>query len=1082
MTKYLLCIQALVLCSWAQVWTPFGEQNANYEWHSAVFTPNDFDDCWSVGFNNSTSKGRIERRRVEIWPIPDVLNQNYLWHALNTRYYPDNKVYFGGYKNNQPDIYKGRFCYRAAYYGDFYEISLPYPYNQPGLSTTPVISISMDDIAGHLMVTGGNGMILFYDVTTGQWITPQTHPYPDDESDWYDGTWTMDGFMVCGDNSGKIYRTTNLGSSWEPCLNPSSYPDNSFPRDYYITDYGVYHGALTPLSVPHNDCRAYYAGMIGFNYGNIAKWNEGPPPYYTIHNVNPNADTVNSKWWWFTGTSGQCYLYDPPPERWHYFFSGGDGIILRWDPDNPQGILKWWERYLLLPYANDSTYWLTGIGFTLEVPSGVQRWTVGTKGQFMKATDIGGTETDPPSPTGLPDMQQCLNLQMPDDPIFGGFRMIWQPPANSEVSKVAAYWVCPPEDPRWIANKAPIMRTNYLLPWAKGRYLDARVAAMRRDGKCGPWTPLVWVCTLDRLVDDQATGKNNARRIVYGADKLWAFWQKDGMVYMASSEDSGKYWTYRESQEYLGSGKWPAASVTTAGLPVVCWLENLVNGSQVTSRIWYSQYSYNEWTDPTMVKEETYQGNGYLYPAISCDQANHIHIVYGKQYNDYQNWQLWYGEFPYDNPGSVSWHMLDSYAGTPNPGVQLSPTIGTTKYDMPMVAWNRPNSSTQYFGYRDLGIWYTQALSFTGTMPCLEVLGTTAYLTYVNSSDIWYAVGGITGFGKPKRICTTLGNSSSPCIANNVIVWQEQINDDHEIYYSHLTAPDIIWSPPAKLFGYSYLPDEVPQIVWVHPFAFVEWTQGQTNKVVAYNRQVILSREGDGVASFAYDLGDSVPAPVLIARTGFNEYGAEPAKTVDMSSGLLQYRIDGLGKCSHWKAQLSLYHEAGHPVPCRIKLGMQNPIIVTLPSHQIINRTFTIPESLIVNDALDLALESTNGDNVTMGGMLFFATPKPTGGGPQSMKTIHIPSTLNITCLPNPLRDNTFITYNLPDASPIKIAVYNSTGSLIKTIEQGTCEPGIYHNKWNARDTEGNRVPSGIYFIKLETPNTTMVKKAVVIR
>ena len=696
-----------------------------------------------------------------------------------------------------------------------------------------------------------------------------------------------------------------------------------------------------------------------------------------------------------------------------------------------------------------------------------------------------GNVDNPTVPSDVQDPGIPQNFTMVYDPVYQGYRMYWDPPEDYDLQKVAAYWVCPPGqngDVWWIANKAPIPRTTYFLAWPVGEYLAASVSAMRRDGQCGDWSSTAWNCALDKTVDAEATGRNNARRLVYGDNTFWAFWQKNNEIYVASSVDTGKTWIYRSSTPpSLGNGEWPAAGLDNNDNPVVCWIENIVNGSRVTARIYYRRYNTGEWESSYILKEETFTGSGYLNPSVSVDENNHVHIVYGKLYNGNQDWQVWYGEFPVNDPGEVDWHLLDYQSGEPEASNKLLPTIGTDRYSKPMVIWNRPNSSSFYFAYRDdEDEWHTRILDFTGTMPCLEVKGTTAYLTYVNSGDIWYSTGGTGGFGRPKRISNTLGASSAPVIANNIIVWEEHVDNDYEIYYSYL-QDDLKWTKPEKVFGYAYLPDRMPQIVYLYPLALVTWTQRESNRIVCFSQKEIKSERGDGPASMAYDLGDETPSPILVQRTGYIEYGQEPGKIIDIGSDALEYHIVGLDNEYSWKGRVLFYHQSNQPIICRLILNNNQPIIVSIPPNQIIEKTYEIPEVLIINEELNFTIEPIGNSNVVISGMLLYSKPKQgSGGGTQSQNEQIITTSTNLQCNPVIFNKATEISYSLRYKTDIQLSVYNSIGQLVIVIDKGS-RAGNQVFIWNPKDRHGKKLSSGIYFLQLKTPETSDVKKMVIL-
>jgi len=84
--------------------------------------------------------------------------------------------------------------------------------------------------------------------------------------------------------------------------------------------------------------------------------------------------------------------------------------------------------------------------------------------------------------------------------------------------------------------------------------------------------------------------------------------------------------------------------------------------------------------------------------------------------------------------------------------------------------------------------------------------------------------------------------------------------------------------------------------------------------------------------------------------------------------------------------------------------------------------------------------------------------------------------------VPNPLADFTDITFALPRASSATLRVFTLTGQLVKILAEGQHSAGIHRASWDGRDLLGNKVPSGVYFYRLETPSFSSTKKMVVVR
>ncbi len=78
---------------------------------------------------------------------------------------------------------------------------------------------------------------------------------------------------------------------------------------------------------------------------------------------------------------------------------------------------------------------------------------------------------------------------------------------------------------------------------------------------------------------------------------------------------------------------------------------------------------------------------------------------------------------------------------------------------------------------------------------------------------------------------------------------------------------------------------------------------------------------------------------------------------------------------------------------------------------------------------------------------------------------------------PNPFNPETNITFDIDENSAIKISVYSISGHFIKVLLDDYMNIGSYSINF-----ESNDLPSGVFFYKLETPSTTIVKKMVLIK
>ena len=83
---------------------------------------------------------------------------------------------------------------------------------------------------------------------------------------------------------------------------------------------------------------------------------------------------------------------------------------------------------------------------------------------------------------------------------------------------------------------------------------------------------------------------------------------------------------------------------------------------------------------------------------------------------------------------------------------------------------------------------------------------------------------------------------------------------------------------------------------------------------------------------------------------------------------------------------------------------------------------------------------------------------------------------------PNPFNPNTHIVFKLHEATKLSINVYNVLGQKVATIADGNYTAGRYEIDWNAKNSMGVQLSSGIYFYELKTGNYSKVKKMILMR
>ena len=78
---------------------------------------------------------------------------------------------------------------------------------------------------------------------------------------------------------------------------------------------------------------------------------------------------------------------------------------------------------------------------------------------------------------------------------------------------------------------------------------------------------------------------------------------------------------------------------------------------------------------------------------------------------------------------------------------------------------------------------------------------------------------------------------------------------------------------------------------------------------------------------------------------------------------------------------------------------------------------------------------------------------------------------------PNPWNPSTTISYALPEAAEVRLAIYSILGQQVRELVHAYQGSGHYQVEWDGRDTFGQHGAAGIYFYRLEAGQQTEVRK-----
>jgi hypothetical protein len=111
---------------------------------------------------------------------------------------------------------------------------------------------------------------------------------------------------------------------------------------------------------------------------------------------------------------------------------------------------------------------------------------------------------------------------------------------------------------------------------------------------------------------------------------------------------------------------------------------------------------------------------------------------------------------------------------------------------------------------------------------------------------------------------------------------------------------------------------------------------------------------------------------------------------------------------------------------------------------------------------------------ISDGKILFRGTIDLTKSGPAGVSAV---------AAPNPFKPATSIAYAVGESGPVSIRIFSVDGRLVRTLMDAEyTAAGGHEVRWNGANDQGERVVSGVYYVKTIAPKETSVLKLVVMK
>jgi len=83
---------------------------------------------------------------------------------------------------------------------------------------------------------------------------------------------------------------------------------------------------------------------------------------------------------------------------------------------------------------------------------------------------------------------------------------------------------------------------------------------------------------------------------------------------------------------------------------------------------------------------------------------------------------------------------------------------------------------------------------------------------------------------------------------------------------------------------------------------------------------------------------------------------------------------------------------------------------------------------------------------------------------------------------PNPFNPRTTVSFSVERPQQVKIMVFDIAGRLVSVLADHLHEAGYFTVNWNGKNSSGQDVSSGIYFLRMETETASEVQKLTLVR
>ena len=606
----------------------------------------------------------------------------------------------------------------------------------------------------------------------------------------------------------------------------------------------------------------------------------------------------------------------------------------------------------------------------------------------------------------------------------------------------------------------------------------------------------------------KATGFNNLKRVIFDNNGLCniTFSSRDSM-WFACSYNYGFAWTVAHLLETawdsIATGLFSALALDRFQRPHIVGIgcpgaPDIASGEDTSFVIFYNQYGDSGWQSFDLYNTH----DRILSVSFAIDPSDTGWVLFNTQDNTGHN-QLRIGRFcTQSRPDSlINIVPLDTYAGN---GIGA---LGIKSSDRSIHVVFEKEGKIVYL-YRDCnGNWSTPKLITYGYNPSISIAGDLIHFIWVRDF-YWYQkiqTCYTDGHGYWSKIQDIARISNFPAVPpdkkgrknrlevypylekGSIAVWSQPFEGCSDVYSSYRTESGN-WTKPQNISQTSTT-SMYPQVAMYQTLLKTRlvyvWTEDNSFAYEVKIKPVTLVPDaaGFGIPLYAFKLGQKKPCVFTVHRAGYTLYSVGDVKSADYDENYLLYRIKGLNPDKIYHINLKFYQDENNEI-WKEGIEIDDTFVkaVKLPRAQEIMETIILSPDDYKDGEVELKIKRLSGPRVVLSS--FTVQEYSKGNEIVSLGEdfdSNISGKFSIFIAQNPAREKVKIQYQLAQESRVSIKIFSVTGRCIRTFEYK--QPAGTHTLiWDGKNSKGDNVPNGVYFLRIECNNKSETKKIIFLK